>query len=149
MKKSKSVLFLLGAVFAALLGSTSVSVAEGPFVTSLRGDLGIASDAQIPAKRRIYKDVDPFYRTWKEQPPSMPHKDYSITIKENRCMECHGDESYREEEATKVGDSHYLHHNGRKTHRLAGARFFCNQCHTPLYKVEPLIDNEIKTSTRR
>ncbi len=148
MKKSKSVLFLLGAVLATLLGSTTVAVADH-YVASLRGDLGIESDAQIPNKRRIYKDVDPFERTWKEQPPSMPHKEYPITIKENRCMECHSEANYREEEATKISDSHFLFHNGRKSQKVSGLRYFCNQCHTPLYKVEPLVDNTFKTSARR
>lgn len=148
MKKSKSVMILVGTLLVMLMGGINVSVAD-PSVASLRGDLGIASNAQIPAKRRIYKDVDPFYRSWKEQPPSVPHKGYPITIKENRCFECHSDENYKEEEATKIADSHYLYHNGRKTHKIAAARFFCNQCHTPLYKVEPLVDNNFKTSYRR
>ena len=148
MKNSKTIMFVLGASLAALLGSSSVAIAHHD-VVSLRGDLSIGSDAQIPAKRRIYKDVDPFERTWKEQPPSMPHKDYSITMKENRCMECHSEENYKEEEATLIGETHFLNRDGKKTDNIAGSRFFCNQCHTPLFKVEPLVDNDFQTSSRR
>ncbi len=148
MRNSKSMMFVLGAALVAMVGSSSVSFAHHS-VVSLRGDLGIGSDAQIPASRRIYKDVDPFERTWKEQPPSMPHKDYSINLKENRCMECHSEETYKEEEATRIGDSHYMDRNGNKMDRVAGSRYFCNQCHTPLFKVEPLVDNDFKTTSRR
>ncbi len=148
MKKSKSVLFLMGALLATLLGSTNVALADH-YVASLRGDLSINNDAQIPNKRRIYKDVDPFERSWKEAPPMMPHKDYAITIKENRCMECHSEANYKEEEATKISDSHFLFHNGRKSQKVSGLRYFCNQCHAPLHKVEPLVDNTFKTTARR
>lgn len=148
MKKSKSVLFLMGALLATLLGSSMPALADH-YVASLRGDLSIDNDAQIPNKRRIYKDVEPFERSWKEAPPMMPHKDYSITIQENRCMECHSEANYRTEEATKISDSHFLFHNGRKSHQVSGLRYFCNQCHSPQHKVEPLVDNNFKTTARR
>ncbi|MBT3196827.1 MAG: nitrate reductase cytochrome c-type subunit; periplasmic nitrate reductase electron transfer subunit [Gammaproteobacteria bacterium] len=130
-----------------LLGGSSVVSASD--VTSLRGGHDINMVSNIPNRRNRIKDTDPYERTWKEQPPIMPHKDYGITIKENRCMECHSDENYKEEEATQIGRSHYVDRSGASINHLAGNRYFCNQCHAPQFRLDPLVGNLFSTSTRR
>ncbi len=147
MKKRNIMMFVLGASLAALLGGSSVAVAGD--VTSLRGGHDIHADSAVPTRKNRFKDADPFARTWKEQPPVMPHKDYSVSVKENKCMDCHSDENYKEEEATQIGRSHYVDRAGNNLDHLSGARFFCNQCHAPQYRVDPLVVNEFSTSARR
>lgn len=141
-------MFLLGVSMVAMAGSSSIATAFYE-VTSLRGDLSINSDAQIPAKKRIYKNVDLFARDFKEQPPFMTHKEYAINIRDNRCFECHSEDNYQEEETTRIPDTHYMDRNDNKLDHVAGSRYFCNQCHMPLFKVEPLVDNDFRSSSRR
>lgn len=146
MKKRNIMMYVLGASLAALLGGSSIAVAD---VTSLRGGHDINADSAVPTRKNRFKDADPFARTWKEQPPVMPHKDHSISIKENECMECHSDENYEEEEATQISRSHFMDRAGNNLDHLSGSRFFCNQCHAPQYRVDPLVVNEFSTSARR
>ncbi len=147
MKKSSTILFALGVAAASTLFTTGQVAAAD--VQSLRGMMDIGSESTVPNRRNRIKDADPFERTWKEQPPVMPHKDYEITLKENRCMECHSDENYKEEEATQIGRSHFVDRNGNSTEGLSGARYFCNQCHAPQFNLNPLVSNDFSTSRRR
>ncbi len=146
MKKYITLLFAVGASLVVMIAGQTPAVAD---VTSLRGVAGIDADSAIHNRRNRFKDADPFERTWKEQPPVMPHRDYSISLKENECMECHSDENYAEEEATQIGRSHFVDRNGNSTQNIAGNRFFCNQCHAPQYRVNPLVGNNFATSRRR
>ena len=147
MKRSKMMMFVLGTSLAAMLGGSSVTIASD--VTSLRMGHDINADPAVPSRKNRFKDADPFARTWKEQPPVMPHKDYAVTMNENKCMECHSDENYKEEEATQIGRSHFVDRDGNALDHLSGSRFFCNQCHAPQYRIDPLVGNSFSTSNRR
>ncbi|HIJ21675.1 MAG: nitrate reductase cytochrome c-type subunit; periplasmic nitrate reductase electron transfer subunit [Gammaproteobacteria bacterium] len=148
MKKSNTMMFVLGSSLATLLLTSSPAL-QADEVVSLRGGVDIAQLSLVPSRKNRFKDADPFERTWKEQPPVMPHKDYPVSIKDNKCMDCHSDENYEEEEATQIGRSHFVDRAGNKLENLSGNRFFCNQCHTPQFRIDPLVTNDFSTSARR
>lgn len=93
-------------------------------------------------------------RAWDGIPPQIPHKvDDYLPIQvggENQCLDCH-DEPRRwgkkvpEGKAGPMPQSHYtdLRTPGSKHGKeVRGARYFCNQCHTPQADVTPLVENE-------
>ncbi len=125
-----------------ILGLTSQGALSAE-VKSLRGDLAIDSTSKMFDKKR-QKTVDgKFSRSWKLQPPSIPHKidKDRISLQENTCMRCHSEENYKKEKAPKIGDSHYIDASGKKLTTLNMRRYFCTQCHTPQMDVKPLVKN--------
>ena len=112
-------------------------------VTSLRGDHGLDKDAKAFAKRKQVKQKGGFERSFKLQPPMIPHsveKD-KISLKTNTCMKCHSAANYKKEKAPKAGDSHYLTRDDKELQKVSARRYFCNQCHAPQVDAEPLVDN--------
>ena len=115
----------------------------GDEVKSLRGANDLANDAKMFDQLRVVSQQGGFERSWKTQPPSIPHtigKDI-INLDENTCMNCHSPEKFKEEKAVKIGDSHYLDAAGVKLEEVSGRRYFCNQCHTTLNNTNPLVEN--------
>lgn len=115
-------------------------------VKSMRGvDVAAADKAQQELKyqggRPGLQQAIP--RTFKEQPPLIPHAMDNfdeITLEDNQCMECHSREKYVEKKAPKVGDSHYMMAGGQVT-RLSMDRYQCTNCHVPQVDARPLVDN--------
>ncbi len=135
---------IIGMVFAVAATSTVV----GGEVNSLRGQNELANAAKMFDQLRVISQKGGFERSWKTQPPSIPHtveKD-RINLDENTCMNCHSPEKYKEEKAVKIGDSHFLDANGAKLEKMSGRRYFCTQCHTPQNNAKPLVDNTFDSS---
>lgn len=122
------------------IAATSV-IAAG--VNSLRGDLSGDKNSQMFDKKRVVTKEGGFKRSWKLQPPSIPHKisKERINLQENTCMRCHSEEAYKKEKAPKVGDTHFLDEAGKKMEKLSGRRYFCVQCHTTQVDAAPLVEN--------
>jgi len=131
------------AITATAFAVMSASVAIGGDLVSLRGANDLANDAQTFDKRRVVSQDGGFKRSWKLQPPSIPHKisKERINLEENTCMRCHSAEKYKEEKAVKIGDSHFIAADGTKTEKVNGRRYFCTQCHTPQNDASPLVEN--------
>ena len=113
-------------------------------VVSLRGEQGLAADSNEFARKDELHVSGGFDRSWKLQPPAIPHKTDNdrITLQENTCMSCHSPETYKEEKAPKVADSHFIDANGEVQTDLNMRRYFCSQCHVPQMDVNPLVENE-------
>ncbi|RLJ68439.1 nitrate reductase cytochrome c-type subunit [Sulfurisoma sediminicola] len=92
----------------------------------------------------------PIDRTFKEQPPLIPHTLNNfdeITLEENQCMSCHGPEKYKEKNAPKLGDSHMsmVDVPGGGMNKVVNmTRWQCNSCHVPQVDAKPLVDNTFK-----
>jgi len=116
-------------------------------VTSLRGDQPLDAKATAPDRRRQVIDDQGFKRDWKLQPPLVPHKidKEQITIQVNTCMRCHGPDTYKQESAPLVGDSHFMAADGTKMETLNMRRYFCNQCHVPQLDAKPIVENTFKS----
>jgi len=95
-------------------------------------------------KRKQVKQKDGFERSYKLQPPMIPHavdKD-EITLKTNTCMKCHSAKNYEKEKAPKVGDSHFKDREGKVLDKLSSRRYFCNQCHATQVDADQLVQND-------
>lgn len=123
-----------------IVAATSV-VAAG--VASLRGDQTGDQNSEMFDKKRVVTKEGGFKRSWKLQPPSIPHKisKERINLDENSCMRCHSEEAYKKEKAPKIGDSHFLDAAGKKLEQVSGRRYFCVQCHTTQVDATPLVEN--------
>ena len=129
-------IFLL-AMTAVVFSSAALSV------QSLRGDSALDSDSNKIVKHRVNTVEGGIKRNFKLQPPMIPHTidKYQITLKNNGCMKCHSEKAYKKEKAPKVGDSHYVDRDGKTLKQVSSRRYFCNQCHAPQTKDNPLVEN--------
>jgi cytochrome c-type protein NapB len=111
-------------------------------VASLRGEDAVSAD-RAPAEQKLYAGKRPgsgapIARTFKEQPPLVPHAVENfdeITVDDNQCLECHAPSNAAKKGAPQVAASH-----------LAGnavlmARYQCNSCHVPQVDAKPLVAN--------
>ena len=86
-------------------------------------------------------------RSFEQQPPLIPHKidGYRIDLKGNRCLECHEKPFYKEENAPKIGDSHYKDREGKVLDKISMGRYNCNLCHVPQVNAQPLVSNTFQS----
>jgi cytochrome c-type protein NapB len=130
----------------AFLGTGLGFVAQAQVVT-LRGENALDAAAEKFGRRRQTTVDGSFDRSWKQQPPSIPHKvnKDEITLQVNTCLRCHSAENFKKEKAPKIGDTHFIAADGSKSDKMDMRRYFCNQCHTPQLDVDPLVENTFKT----
>jgi cytochrome c-type protein NapB len=141
----RSVTIVLAAAFAAISGWSIAQQVAG--VQTLRGADTAAPD-QAPAENKVYMGKKPglqkpIDRTFKEQPPLVPHAVDNfdeITVTENQCMDCHSLEKYREKKAPKMGDSHLAFSSDGLKKVLTMDRYQCNTCHVPQVDAKPLVE---------
>ena len=133
----KSVVMCVVAVLAMFFTASAISD-----VQSLRGD-DLETMSAEPAKKKVVSVKGGIMRSYKEQPPMVPHTvdKYEINLKNNGCMKCHSEKTYEKEKAPKVGDSHYVTRDGKVQDTISSRRYFCNQCHATQVGAEPLVQN--------
>lgn len=112
-------------------------------VESLRGSSKLDADANKVMRHKIEVTQGGVKRNFDKQPPVIPHatEKYIISIKNNGCMKCHSEKSYKKEKSPKVGDSHYVDRNGKTLTTLSSRRYFCTQCHVTQVKTDELVEN--------
>ena len=106
----RSVTIILAAALTAISGWSLAQQVAG--VQTLRGADTAAAD-QAPDAQKAYTGKKPglqkpIARTFKEQPPLVPHAVDNfdeITVEENQCMSCHSLEKFKEKNAPKSGVS--------------------------------------------
>ncbi|OQX46782.1 MAG: nitrate reductase, partial [Candidatus Sedimenticola endophacoides] len=103
-KMKKSTLTLMVALVALLCSGTAFSGVE-----FLRGGQEIQDPSKAPDKRKQEIVKGSFDRSYKIQPPMIPHtiEKEEISLRVNTCMKCHSEKTYKEKKAPKAGDSHY------------------------------------------
>lgn len=134
---------ILLTVIMGLAISAGASMSVLAEIQSLRGANALDKDAEMFDKRKQVKQKGGFDRSYKKQPPMIPHsteKD-KITLKGNTCMKCHSEKNHKKEKAPKIGDSHYVDRDGKKLSKMSSRRWFCNQCHATQVNAEPLVEN--------
>ena len=123
-----------GLVGCAQLGSSGFSG-----IATLRGADAATPDQAPETKAYAGKrpgSGQPIARTFKEQPPLVPHaldNFDEITVADNQCLECHSPATAVAKKAPRVADTH-----------LAGSevrmdRYQCNTCHVPQVDAKPLV----------
>ena len=146
--KNKSRLFT-AALAAALMVSTlswgPVHASEGG-LKSLRGAAIQAPETESADPFKVMKDSPPIERDYVQQPPLIPHKvdGYNVTMKYNKCMDCHSWSRYKETGATKVSLTHFKTRDGQELSNISPRRYFCLQCHVPQVDAKPLVANKFK-----
>ena len=106
------------------------------------------TNAAPDVERQSYSDGG-FGRAYRQQPPLIPHKidGYQVTPTDNACMNCHdwpGNNKFR---APKVSETHYVDRQGARLDKIAGTRYFCQQCHVPQADAKPLVGNTFQNAT--
>lgn len=136
---------LISAIAAsALFAVASLSTAQE--VQSLRttpvDEANVVEDVFQQDKQR-------FGRNYRQQPPLIPHsiEQYQIDLKANQCLRCHDWSTAGERNAPTLSMTHYLDRDGNQLDRVAGTRWFCNQCHVPQVDAPALVDNTFKASS--
>ncbi|PLY12021.1 MAG: nitrate reductase [Sedimenticola sp.] len=136
MKKSITILLM---VMATIVFSSSAFAG----VEFLRGNQELMDPAKEPDQKKQQVVQGGFERSYKIQPPMIPHKidKEEINMKVNTCMKCHSEKTYEEKKAPKAGDSHYVDRDGKVLETVSSRRYFCNQCHAPQVEANPLVEN--------
>ena len=134
----KKIATVTGAALSALLLSTA-ALSD---VQSLRGEK-LDAMAKQSEKHEVMNVKGGIERSYKLQPPMIPHEiaKYEINLKVNGCLSCHGEKTYQEKKAPKVGDSHYKTRDGKVLQTISSRRYFCTQCHVPQENADPLVQN--------
>lgn len=111
-------------------------------IASLRGVHSLRELSIAPKENKLIKNGD-YDRNFDLQPPLVPHKSayMKITLTKNRCLNCHSNANYREQEADKMSGSHFMTRNGKRLKTLSPRRYFCKQCHVSQVDAKPLIQN--------
>lgn len=136
----KLTLAILAASFACL-----AQAADAP--KTMRGADIPAGDPAPEVKAYAGKKPglqQPIARTYKEQPPVIPHAVDNfdeITLEENQCLTCHGPDKYKEKKAPKIGESHFIDREGKQHAEVTHLRHNCVQCHVPQVDAPPLVEN--------
>jgi len=106
-------------------------------------------DEQNIVEDVFQQDKQRFGRNYRQQPPLIPHSidQYQIDLKANQCLRCHDWSTAGERNAPTLSMTHYLDRDGNQLDRVAGTRWFCNQCHVPQADAPALVDNTFEASS--
>ncbi|MCB1851460.1 MAG: nitrate reductase cytochrome c-type subunit [Gammaproteobacteria bacterium] len=119
------------------------SISMAGAVESLRGFQDLMATSQEPSKKEDLVVKGGIERSYKQQPPVVPHKvdKDEINLKVNTCLNCHSEKTFEAKKAPKIGDSHFVDREGKVLNTLSSRRYFCNQCHAPQVNADPLVEN--------
>ena len=148
----KGTFTLTAAALAAGLLVASVGYAQNAAVNlkSLGGELTLEQTNTPPdVEKQSFQDSG-FGRSYRQQPPLIPHKvdSYQITATNNACMNCHDWPGHIQAKAPKVSETHYVDRAGARLDKIAGTRYFCQQCHVPQADARPLVNNVFQNATQ-
>ncbi len=133
------------ATLTAVVAAMTITATASAGVSSLRG-AELETGSADPAKMKLVESKGGFERSFKEQPPMVPHEvdKYEINLKINGCLKCHSEATYEKEKAPKIGDSHYVNRDGKVLESISSRRYFCNQCHAPQMSGDPMVENQFQ-----
>lgn len=129
----------------AVITAAGLAIAQSAQVQTLRG-AGVAEPVGVEDVFR--QDEQRFNRAYRQQPPLIPHSvgQYQIDLKANQCLRCHDWTVAGERGAPTLSMTHYLDREGNQLDRVAGTRWFCNQCHVPQADAPALVENNFRPS---
>lgn len=149
MKRFKTLLPSLALALAAGVAIAGVGIAqEAVKLEALGGGRTLTETNAAPdVERQRYSDGG-FGRAYRQQPPLIPHKidGYQVTTTNNACMNCHDWPGHVDAKAPKVSETHYVDRQGVRLDKIAGTRYFCQQCHVPQADARPLVENTFKNA---
>jgi nitrate reductase (cytochrome), electron transfer subunit len=123
------------AIAALLVALPLVAAAQDPGrkFKALGGETALTQTNSVPDAEKQSVPAGGFGRAYRQQPPLIPHKveTYQITVTNNACMDCHDWPGNAQSKAPKVSETHYVDRQGARLDKIAGTRYFCQQCHVP------------------
>ena len=136
----------LRSILAAAAAVALFGCASFPGIATLRGADATTPD-QAPAETKLYAGKRPgsgapIARSFKEQPPLIPHAIDNfdeITVADNQCLECHSPDTADKKKAPRVADSHLA------AGLVKMDRYQCNTCHVPQVDAPPLVRSTFAT----
>lgn len=141
--------WLAGSAIPALATGADVDKATS-VVKSLR-DRDVSAKEQESEIFKEEKDRPVIQRNYEQQPPLIPHsiRNYNITTKFNKCLDCHAPSRYKETGATMIAKSHFKDRDGKELSHVTPRRYFCVQCHVPQTDAKPLIQNTYNNTYKK
>lgn len=138
---------ILAALALSLASIAPVLAQQAGQVQSLRG---AAADQPVTIDDVFHQQEGRFVRNYRQQPPLIPHtiEKYQIDLKANECLSCHDWTNAGDRKAPTLSMTHYQDRNGNQLDRVAGTRWFCNQCHVPQVDAPALVDNTFAPSAK-
>jgi len=144
------------ALAAAAAGASLVVVGAGLAqeaavqLKALGGEKVLDSANAAPDVEKQSVAAGGFGRAYRQQPPLIPHKvdGYQVTTTNNACMNCHDWPGHVDAKAPKVSETHYVDRQGVRLDKIAGTRYFCQQCHVPQDDAKPLVNNTFQNATQ-
>lgn len=117
---------------------------------SLGGEATLEQTNAAPETFKQSVPADGFGRVYRQQPPLIPHKveGYQVTADNNACMSCHDWPGNVQAKAPKISETHYVDRQGVRLDKVAGTRYFCQQCHVPQADAKPLVTNTFQNATQ-
>jgi cytochrome c-type protein NapB len=117
-------------------------------VATMRGTTAIDETSLTPENKPWAGKTDPIARDFVEQPPLIPHKSqsYKINMEGNKCLSCHGVDTYEKKKATLVSETHFKDRDGKQLDNVSASRYSCTQCHVEQRVAEPLVGNEYQSA---
>ncbi|MCL2160774.1 MAG: nitrate reductase cytochrome c-type subunit [Betaproteobacteria bacterium] len=132
-----------GGAAASNNGASAPATNDGGLATLRAAPVAAAEKTPTGDGLKNALETDLVDRNFDDQPPLVSHEvdKYPVTLKTNGCMDCHSEQNYKKEKATKVPVTHYVAASGKTLPNLSSRRHFCLQCHIPQVDAKPLVDN--------
>lgn len=148
-KELAAALPILALCMAVFVGGGIAQDAAGQ-VKALGGEKWLDQTNVPPDIEKQSVPAGGFGRAYRQQPPLIPHKvdGYQISVANNACMNCHDWPGNIEAKAPKVSETHYVDRQGTRLDKIAGTRYFCQQCHVPQVDAKPLVTNQFENATQ-
>lgn len=136
-------------VLAVPLAATGPQAQEAKGMKSLR-EAPLTETSVAPDVTKQSVPSGGFERAYRQQPPLIPHRvdGYQISPDNNACMGCHDWPGNTRVNAPKISETHYVDRQGVRLDKVAGTRYFCQQCHVPQVDAKPLVGNMFKNATQ-
>jgi cytochrome c-type protein NapB len=140
-----------GWILSAAVVIAACATTLGPTdVKSLRGADAAAPDQAPAVRQQLGKkpgSQDKIARTFQGQPPLIPHATDNfdeVTLSDNQCLECHGEDAYKKKGAPRLSDSHFVGADGKRQQVADARRYACTLCHAPQFDAPPLVESTFK-----
>lgn len=140
-----------GLILAAAIVLAACATAVGPVdVKSLRGADAAAPDQAPEVRRQLGAkpgNQPKIARTFAGQPPLIPHATDNfdeVSLADNQCLECHGEDNYKKKQAPRLSDSHFVGADGKRQQVADARRYACVLCHAPQFDAPPLVESTFR-----
>jgi nitrate reductase (cytochrome), electron transfer subunit len=136
---------LIAGATVLVSGAIYAQTAQSPvqIVPRVTGAAKPMGEVPAPPLPRAITDDKRVMRNYPEQPPVIPHSidNYQLTLKANRCLECHRREYTESSGAPMISITHFMDRDGQMLADVTPRRYFCTACHVPQSDARPLVPN--------